>query len=213
MSRRVRVGILDSGVGQMADGRVLTARSFTGEALAPDRLDHGQQIAAIILRHAPDADLINAQVFGERMITSPEKVAAGLEWLCAQSVDLVNLSFGLRQDRPALRHAVEAALEAGIHMIAAVPARGGRVYPGCYPGVISGTGDVRCALGQVSNLGGHPADFGASPCALDGKPGGASFAVAHLTGMLARHLTDDANPLSELVSRAAFVGPERVDGG
>lgn len=213
MARRIRVGLLDSGVDLVLSGRVVAARSFAGEEPAPDLLDHGRRIAAIILHHAPDVDLVNAQVFGERMTTSPKQVALGLDWLRRQSVDVVNLSFGLRQDRPALRCAVDGALKVGIHLIAAAPARGRQVYPGAYPGVIRATGDARCGLGQISSLDGHPADLGASPRSLEGKLGGASFAVAHITGMLARLLVDKTDALSELVSRAAYVGPERMDRG
>lgn len=209
MTRRIKVGFLDSGVGPEVAERVVAARSFTGDALAPDRLNHGSRIAAIILHHAPDADLVNAQVFGESMTTSPERVAAGLDWLVEQAVDLVNLSFGLQQDREILRNAVNAALDGGIHMIAAMPARGARVYPAGYPGVTGATGDARCGPGQISHLGGQPADFGASPCDLAGTSGGASFAAAHLSGLSARLLAEHTELSSALIRHATYIGRER----
>jgi hypothetical protein len=214
MSRRIKVGLLDGGIGPHADvdvaGRVALTRSFTGEAPAPDRLSHGARLAAIILHHAPEAELVDAQAFGARLTGSPERVAAALDWLAEQSVDIVNLSFGLRQDRPVLRAAVERAVGAGLCLIAALPARGGPVYPGDYPCVVGVTGDARCAPGEISALGGRPAAFGASPRTLDGEPGGASFATAHVTGMLARLMADTPDPLVELASSAAYHGPERI---
>ncbi|MEZ5932104.1 MAG: S8 family serine peptidase [Alphaproteobacteria bacterium] len=212
MSRPIRVGLLDSGVGLDAEaaGRVAATRSFTGETPLPDRRSHGTRLAMIILHHAPEAELVDAQVFGARMTASPEQVAAALDWLTVQSVDIVNLSFGLRQDRPVLRAAVERTLGAGVRVIAALPARGGPVYPGAYPGVVGVTGDARCVLGEISDLGGRPATFGASPATLEGKPGGASFATAHITGMLAKAMAETPDALAQLAARAAYHGPERI---
>ncbi len=188
MSNPVRIGLVDSGVAPALASHVVAARSFTGENLMPDRLGHGTRVARIILHYAADARLLDAQVFGARQVTSPAAVAAALDWLCGEGAQLVNLSLGLRTDRAVLRRAVDAALEAGLVLLASVPARGPQVYPGAYPGVLRISGDARCQPGQLATFGGEPADYGASPRALDGTLGGASFAVAHITGMLAREL-------------------------
>jgi len=95
-------------------------------------------------------------------------------------------------------------------LIGAVPARGATVYPGSYPDVIRVSGDARCAPGEISALGGDPADYGACPRTLDGRPGGASLAVAHLTGILARQLGDaSGDPRALLDGLARFHGRER----
>ncbi len=184
----IRVGLLDSGVGAALGGRIVAAARFTGRELGPDPVGHGTALARIILHHAPEAALLDARAFGPDLRASPAEVTVALGWLIAINVRLVNLSIGLRDDREVLREAVAAALAQGIILVAATPARGGAVFPAAYPGVLRVTGDARCGPGEVSRLGGTPADYGACPHALDGAPGGASFATAHVTGLLARAL-------------------------
>lgn len=206
----VRVGLLDSGVAEPIAAHVVAAETFTGEPLAPDRLGHGTSLAAILLHHAPDAALYNAQVFGARRVTAPNVVADGLHWLAEMGVKIVNMSFGLRDDRAVLGQSVAAARTAGIILVAATPARGAAAFPGAYPGVIRVTGDARCEFSEISALGGTPADFGACPRGLDGRLGGASLATAHVTGLLAGHLEASLeNPVGELERTARFRGRER----
>ncbi len=206
----VRVGLLDSGVAEGLAQHVVAAEAFTGEALTPDRLGHGTTLAAIVLHHVPQATLYNAQVFGDRRVTAPKVVADGLRWLAEMGVQIVNMSFGLRDDRATLRQAVAAARSTGMILVAAAPARGAAAFPGAYPGVIRVTGDARCEFSEISALAGTPADFGGCPLGLDGRPGGASPATAHVTGLLAGHLEaglDD--PVGELERTARFRGRER----
>lgn len=206
----VRVGLLDSGVAEPLAAHVVAAKTFTGEPLTPDRLGHGTTLAAILLHHAPHAALYNAQVFGERRVTAPKVVAEGLHWLVEMGMQIVNMSFGLRDDRTVLRQTVAMAHAAGIIMVAAAPARGAAAFPGAYPGVIRVTGDTRCGLSEISVLGGTPADFGACPRGLADQPGGASLATAHVTGLLAGHLEAGLeNPVRELERTARFRGRER----
>ena len=210
MSTSVTLGLLDSGVAAALAERIAGCRCFTDAPPAADRRGHGSAIARIILHHALGARLLVADVFGARDRATPEAVAAGLDWLRMEKARIVNLSFGLREDRAILRAAVEAALTAGMVLLAATPARGAGVFPASYPGVIRVTGDARCASGEISALGGRPADFGACPRALDGEVGGASFAVGHASGLLAARLTDGrGEPEAELARLARFHGPER----
>lgn len=203
------VGVLDSGVAATLAGHVRGSRAFV-RAPFPDPNGHGSAIARIILQHAPGAALMDARVFTERQRATPEAVAAGLDWLREEGAWIVNMSFGLRHDRVILRDAVAAASAAGIIVVASVPARGGMVYPGGYPGVIRVTGDARCAPDEISALGGAPADYGACPQSTEGRSGGASFAAAHLTGLLARHLSEiDRDPRALLEQLARFHGRER----
>jgi subtilisin family serine protease len=203
------VGLLDSGVAAGLSAHVRASRAFV-DAPAPDPRGHGSAIARIILQHAPGAALIDARVFVERQRATPEAVAAGLDWLREEGARVGNMSFGLRHDRAVLRDAVAAARAAGMVLIASVPARGGTVYPGGYPGVIPVSGDARCLPGEISALGGAPADYGACPQDAGGRQGGASFAAAHLTGLLARHLREiDRDPRALLEQLARFHGRER----
>lgn len=199
------VGLLDSGIEHALAAHVRASRSFGEEAVSTA---HGSAIARIILHHAPKAALLDAQVLGAGHQATAQAVAAGLAWLREEGARIVNMSLGLRHDRKVLRDAVAAAAAGGVVLIASVPARGAAVYPGAYPGVIRVSGDARCALGEISALGGTPADYGAVPCDLDGRQGGASFAAAHVTGILARHLSAD-DPRALLDHLARFHGRER----
>ena len=209
MNAGVSVGFLDGGVETALAAHFSASRAFVDQG-APHSLDHGTAIARIILHHAPRAPLLHAQVFGERQRATPELVAAGLDWLREKGARLVNMSFGLRHDRAVLRNAVTTAQAAGMILVASVPARGAIVYPGGYAGVIRVSGDARCALGDISALGGDPADYGACPRDMGGRLGGASFAAAHVTGLLANRLRGrDCEPRALLERLARFQGRER----
>ncbi len=225
----VRIGLLDSGVDAARVSHVIAERRFvrnqagqieTGPARA-DQVGHGGALARIMWHHAPNAVLVNAQVFTRRHPVTAEVVAAGLDWLISQDVHLITLSFGLRADRPVLRTACAAACAAGAVLLASAPARGDPVYPAAYPGVIRITGDARCAVDEISWLNSAQADFGAHVRPLDAvgerdvpSAGGASFAVAHACGLLARDTAarkprTTSQAIARLRQMARFCGPER----
>jgi subtilisin family serine protease len=205
----IRVGLVDSGVAPDHERHVIAARSFTGLPLVPDRHGHGTALARIILAHHPKAVLLNAQTF-DTAPASAEAVAEAIHWLTLERARIVNLSLGLRHDRAVLRSAVETALNAGLILVGSVPARGPVPYPASYSGVIRVTGDARCRMGQLSLLQATPAVYGATPRGLDGRLGGASFAVAHLTGLLSAGLAAaSGDPHGALERLIAWRGPER----
>ncbi|AYC32926.1 peptidase S8 and S53 subtilisin kexin sedolisin [Pseudomonas cavernae] len=220
MATELRVGVVDSGHAPAQSPLVCASRRFwleqeqlhEGEAQA-DRLGHGAAVIDSLIAQAGSPRLCVAQVFAERWTTSPLQIAAAIHWLIEQQVALINLSLGLRQDRPVLRAACAAAHEAGILLCAASPAQGAPVYPASYPGVLRITGDARCASGQWSWLDSAQADFGAAVAAGSGLAG-ASVACAALSGQILAYLHEHpaAGPgqvLDYLRHGAAFLGPER----
>lgn len=225
MNEPVRVGILDSGVRRDAGLTLAGTRRFAAgpnseiqtDPGLEDATGHGTGVTRLIAAAAPRAALIHAQVFGASFETAPALVAAGLDWLVEQSVGIVNMSFGLRADRPLLERSCAAALNAGVVLVAAAPAQGPPCYPAAYDGVIAVTGDARCATGEVSDLKGERADFGtwcASPERGGGALAGASAAAAHFTGLAARIMDGDpraglGNVLDHFRASPAFTGAER----
>ncbi|MET0154349.1 MAG: S8 family serine peptidase [Candidatus Binatia bacterium] len=218
----VLVGLVDGGV--TADLRAYVAEDsgFTlgqGDAVEQNRatedaIGHGASIARTILAAAPAASIVNAQVFHDSISAPPAVIAAALGWVVERGARVVNLSFGVRQDREVLRLACAAARATGAILLAAAPARGPRVFPASYPGVIRISGDARCAPGEVSLLASAQADFGARPATVDGRVRGASAAVAWLTGRVAallaeRPAADAASVTGFLESIAQYRGPER----
>lgn len=216
MAEPVRVGLVDSGC--EAGRHLAAARAFhrQGDAVVlgeaqPDRLGHGSAVSRAIRQLAPDVELYLAQVFAERLATSAAQVAAALDWLSGQGVELVNLSLGLRHDRPALRAACARAADRGIIVCASAPARGAPVYPAFYPRVLRMTGDARCRADQFSWLATRFADCGGCPSLPGSRVSGASMGCAHLSGHIARFLAEGgAAPAVRdwLRDRAAFIGPE-----
>lgn len=211
----IRVALLDSGFDHPAPvARQNFARqNFAGPDLASETPKplHGSALAAIIAEAAPAAQLLDARIFGDGLVTQVSAVVQALDWAVAMGADIINLSLGLREDRAELHAAVTRAVAAGVLMVAAVPARGGPVYPGHYAKVIRATGDARCAPGDLSWIGDEAADFGASPAPMGAYPqvAGASVAATRVTGALAALAADHRDPCAALRARCRFTGRER----
>lgn len=218
----VAVGILDSGITGEQAGCVIASRCFISNRLEaaglPPPLPHGAEVARIVAALAPEARLLDARIFGDRLTTDARTAVAGLLWLVEAGARVITLSFGLREDRPALAAACREAIAANIILVAASPARGPAVFPAAYPGIIRVCGDARCGSDSISVLGGEPADFGACPRPWNGVPGspigGASFAAAYAAGLAAAFLAETPNAgrvdvIEHLEHRAAFHGRER----
>jgi len=227
MTTPVRIGILDSGVRKDTGLELAGSMRFLAgpggvietEASLEDASGHGTEVTRLIQAAAPEVALIHAQVFGRSFETAPALVAAGLDWLIEQNVGIVNMSFGLRADRPVLERSCAAALKRGVVLVAAAPAQGPPCYPAAYEGVIAVTGDARCATGAVADLKGERADFGtwcASPEQGGGAVAGASAASAHFAGLAANVMAGDGKArlqavLAHFRASPAFVGAERFD--
>lgn len=219
MRLEVRIGVIDSGHSAERADAVIAGQCFRLAddgldrlPLSVDRLGHGSAVCEAILSRAPAARLCVAQVFDERGVTSPLQIAAALHWLGEQGVRLINLSLGVRQDRPILREAVTEMIESGVLVCASSPARGEAVFPAGYPGVIRVTGDARCADGEWSWLDSPQADFGAA--VKVGGRSGASLGCAAFSGHLAALLVErpelsNAQLIELMREKAVFRGIER----
>lgn len=220
MAAELSIGIIDSGFAVQQGAQVAQSRRFSMEAdelhegvVQPDALGHGSVVLQTLSKEAGAVRLCVAQVFGDRWQTSSLQVAAALGWLVEQGVVLVNMSLGLRTDRPLLREACEQAQARGVLLCASSPAQGEPIFPASYPGVIRVTGDARCAPGQLSWLNSRQADFGAHVAAANGVAG-SSFACAALSGQIVNYLQTNPGAEREAVlawlrARAAFIGVER----
>ena len=215
----MRVGIIDSGLQREYWPRLQAGRAFVmgqqgvlGQALEDDHLGHGSVVTRILLAQAPTAELVVAQVFGQRAATTAAQLTAALLWLLEQRVELINCSLGLHADRPALRDACEQAASRGVILCASSPAMGQPVYPASYPGVVAVTGDARCQPGEWSWLQGDMAEFGAA--VGRGSEGGASMACARFSGLLASFWSTRPDWKAQQVlghfrQQASRTGPQR----
>lgn len=216
------VGIVDSGAAAAGLTGSVAVRGFgagdDGEIGCPEAgnggLEHGAQIARLLIAQGGDIGLLVAQVFGGARASSPTRVAAAIDWLVASGADLINMSIGMRRADAGLRLACERAEAKGVILVAATPARGAPVFPAAYRQCIAVSGDARCAESEISWLGGVNADFGAYPFATVGeaRSGGASYAAARLSARIAGLLRAGTAPdavRQTLRAQCRYHGPER----
>lgn len=200
----VRVAIIDSGVhashphvGGVAGGVAFDEEGREHDDYV-DRLGHGTAVTAAIREKAPDAELYAVRVFDRALSTPVGLLIKALEWAARHGMHVANLSLGTsRPEHEALlRDAVDDAAGRGLLIVAARDEDGVRWLPGSLPGVISVQLDWDCPRDEygVAYVDGS-AVFRASgyPRGIPGVPpernlNGISFAVANMTGFVARAL-------------------------
>ena len=209
--RGVRIAVIDSGVfathphvGGVAGG-VAIALDGTEHGDFVDRLGHGTAVTAAIKEKAADAEIYAVKVFDRALSTSVATLVRAIEWAARWDIKLVNLSLGTQraEHEPALAAAVAYAAKFGVIIVAAdsndTP-EGGRVrwLPGSLPGVVSVIVGLGLSAREISRRRGgrrRAHDLRASPYPrpVPGVPPernlkGISFAVANMTGFVARVL-------------------------
>jgi subtilisin family serine protease len=167
-----------------------------------DRLGHGTAVAAAILEKASAVDLLAVRVFDRTLATSADVLALGISWAAAQGARLINLSLGTPNPARAgvLGAAVDEAAAAGAIVVSAAEAEGVQWLPGSLPNVVGVTLDPTCERHELVVTVDEARGVvrcGASgyPRPIDGVPvernlSGISFAVANVTGFLARLLSN-----------------------
>jgi subtilisin family serine protease len=196
----VRVAIIDSGVNVrhphivgVAGGASVPVTGEIEEGSYLDILGHGTAVTAAIQEKAPGAEYLAVKLFHDGLRTTTEALLRAIAWAIDQEVDLINLSLGTRENRFAGRfeEVVENGLRRGVTLISALDADGERCFPGCLPGVL-GVGldwecdrdGYRCTDGPVFYASGYPRSLpGVAPAR---NLHGISFAVANMTGIIAR---------------------------
>ena len=162
-----------------------------------DRLGHGTAVTAVIREKAPAAELWAVKVFDRELRTSGAALVAAMRWARAARADIVNLSLGTTNvDHESLLAAeVDAARAANIVIVAASPQPGQPWLPGGLPGVVRVTVDMsldrdQCRATEASDgeiiiaASGYPRPIPGVP--VERNLQGLSFAVANVTGILAR---------------------------
>lgn len=197
-----RVVIIDSGVherhphvGGVSGGEGFDARGHPIGTFT-DRLGHGTAVTAVVREKAPDAEILVARVFEDRLETTLAALEAALGWALAQEAHLVNLSLGTATPAhaPALQAAVHALAAAGAWVVAAGSDNGVAWLPGTLDGVIAvsldwslhrdqAVVDLVAPAGARVRASGLPRPIPGVPPERNLK--GVSFAVANVTGLLA----------------------------
>jgi subtilisin family serine protease len=186
-----------------------------------DRLGHGTAVAAVIKEKAPDAALFIARVFDGALATSIARLVHAIEWAADSGMQLVNLSLGTSNPahEPVLRRAVDYALARGTTIVSAFDDDGVAWLPGSLPGVVAVQVDWECPRERcrIVRLGGGRAIVRASgyPRDIPGVPpqrnlSGVSFAVANVTGLLARASSTRAPAASGIFAVGRRSGSDRT---
>ena len=207
MKTPVRIAVVDSGVharhphvNGVAGGVSITPDGVE-EPDYVDRLGHGTAVTAVIREKAPQAEIYAVKVFHDSLATRIESLVHALDWSARSRIQLVNLSLGT--DNPnheaILRAAVERLVEQGITLIAAYTDAGIRWLPGSLPGVVPVAVDWDCPRDEyrTSTLSDGRTLYHASglPRPIPGVAPernlkGISFAVANVTGLIARSTSE-----------------------
>jgi subtilisin family serine protease len=219
-ARIVRVAVIDSGVhadhphvGGVSGGIGIDESGIAHQDFV-DRLGHGTAVTAAIKEKAPGAEIFAIKVFDRELASTGPALVAACESALLHGAHLVNLSLGTRNTahEAALATSVSRLIASGAAVIAAGEQDGVRWLPGSLPGVWAVTLDWtvprdRCVLERFSARG---AMFRASgfPRPIPGVPPernlkGLSFAVANVTGIIAKLLADDeTGDTASVVTRA-----------
>lgn len=199
----MKIAVVDSGihsghphVGPVSLGIHLRADGTTDDDWS-DRLGHGTAVAAVIREKAPDAELIAVRVFERTLSTKAAVLAGAIEWAAGQGASLINLSLGTPnvEHRGLLEAAVATARQRGATIVSAARHDDVDWLPGSLPGVVGVLLDWKCPRNEIRRLvtGDGQEIYAASgyPRPIPGVPPernlkGISFAVANVTGSLAR---------------------------
>ena len=206
------VALLDSGVhgehphvGGVRGGRSFLAGSEAGDFI--DRVGHGTAVAAAIREKSPAVDLIAARIFDRQLATNVEVLVRAICWAADEGAQLINLSLGTTNPAHVerLAPAVAYAAERGSMVISAREWNGATWLPGSLSGVVGVVADAELDRDEIDVTaidGGLPA-FKAAPfprpipnVPRERNLSGVSFAVANVTGFLARATEARGDPFS-----------------
>jgi subtilisin family serine protease len=202
--RGVRIAIVDSGVHaahphvQGIEQGVAVRDDGSLDDDFVDMLGHGTAVTAAIREKAPDALLAAIKVFWRSLSTDIGSLVRGVDEGSRRGAAIINLSLGTSKaaHRPQLEASVERARQQNALIVAAGEDEGVAWLPGVIPGVIPVQLDWDCPRDEyrvdyrngrtVVATSGYPRDIPGVPRERNLK--GLSFAVANVTGFVARAL-------------------------
>ncbi|MBV8729545.1 MAG: S8 family serine peptidase [Acidobacteriia bacterium] len=211
----LKIAVIDSGVNAkhphihaVTEG-VVFGSGEPGDS-SEDVLGHGTAVMAAIQEKAPAAEYYALRLFSNSLRTTTTRLIEAIDWAISNRMDIVNLSLGTPklEYRKELEALVERAEVAGTLIVAARQAGEQPVLPGILPGVISAGVDWEIPRHHYYPGDGTGPSFFASgyPRPLPGMPvrrnlHGISFAVANLSGIIARAVEGLSERSFESVSR------------
>ncbi len=101
--------------------------------------DHGTFVSGLIVRVAPDVELLPIRAFNGDGVGTSYAVAKSIYYAVDQGADVLNLSFGMFDSSMILANACKAASQSGLSLVAAVGnnSTSQPTYPAAYKNVIA----------------------------------------------------------------------------
>ncbi|CAN5496212.1 hypothetical protein BH23CHL2_BH23CHL2_06410 [soil metagenome] len=207
----VRVAVIDSGIDDThpaiggSVSRQVTLRETGGEIVfdetrSGDAYGHGTACAGIIRSIAPGCELISVKVLGANLASSGRAFLAGLKWAMDNGADVCNLSLGTTKSEfyGKLHEMMDLAYFRRIMIVAAVNNLPVPSFPAVFASVFSVAAHSSGAEQGFLYNPNPPAEFGAPGIDVrvpwvDGEwitATGNSFAAPHITGSIARILSN-----------------------
>jgi subtilisin family serine protease len=199
--RGLKIAVIDSGVNVRhphicAATHCVIIGSEGEELSSDDPVGHGTAVTAAIQEKAPDAEYYALKLFGASLRATSDRLIAAIKWTIENRMDIVNLSLGTSNfdRRDELQLLVERAAAVGVLLVSARSAGPQPVLPGVLEGVIGVEVDWDLPRDRyrVSDANGSPYFLASGyPRPLPGisparNLNGISFAVANMTGFVAR---------------------------
>lgn len=169
--KKIKIAILDSGVDWGNDIELKETVSLVpGEEnmnpLFMDGTGHGNSVAGLIAAEDnkegitginPEAEIYSIRVLDDNNQAPVSRVIKGIYYAIDKKVNIINMSFGMKNESLALKQAIQDASKAGILIVAAAGNTGNEVeYPAAYEDVISvGSVDAGARISQSSAKGKH----------------------------------------------------------
>ena len=202
----VKVAVVDSGidpshpdVGEVAGGvriRIDEGGKLLFDENWIDEVGHGTACAGIVRKKAPDVLLYSVRIFDDASLSAKgEVLVEAIRWCLENGMKVVNLSLGTTKRKlvSALKEVCDQAEEMRVMLISAEHNEGLESFPASFPNVFGvAAGRVHGKYAYLYREG-NPVEFVAR-----GDPqrvcwvrpryvfmGGASFAAAHISGLIA----------------------------
>ena len=205
----IRVAVIDTGISSYHPA---LQRNYRGgiNILSPyyepeDYNGHGTHVAGIIAGRftelgligvAPKAFIYAVKAFNRRGSANLSDLLAAIDWCVDKRMNIINMSFGMRNVSDSLRRAVQIAYRKGIIMVAATGNQGNQMqidYPARYPETISvGSISSQEKISSFCNTDGNVDLYAPGEKIISSWLGGGikemsgtSMAVPHVSGTIA----------------------------
>ncbi len=229
---KIRMAVLDSGIDPMDTGSIAETADLVSDESMGDSTGHGTVIANII-KQGQDAanpggllpadtpvELISVKILDVENKSPISRVIAALEWCLANDIDIVNMSFGMKEESEILHSEIEKLEQAGLLMVAAAGNNGEKKdnsveYPAAYPEVIA-VGSVNqemqespfSAQGKEIEIAAPGEDIPITSCwGLQGTGSGTSYAAPHVAAaaslLWSKHPEKKAADIRKLLCQSA----------